>query len=50
MRLGRLRIHIALSNANGDVKNPRSGVRVIVLPSSVYPYFDIEQVEIRKAL
>ena len=45
--LGRLEIHIALSNPNIDVRE--SSLRVIMLPSLVYLYFelDIEQDEIR---
>ena len=45
---GRLEIQIALSNPN--IEMSESSLRVIVLPSLVYPYFDIEQGGIRKAL
>ena len=49
IRLGRLEIHVALSNLKIDV---RIVARVIVLPYLVYPYFelDIELDEIYKAL
>ena len=49
IRLGRLEIHIALSNPKIDV---RIVAWLIVLPYLVYPYFelDIELDEICKAL
>ena len=50
LALGRLEIHIALSNPNIDVRE--SSFRVIMLPSLAYLYFelDIEQNELRKTL
>ena len=39
IRLGHLIIHIAFSNSNIDV---RISLRVIVLPSVVYPYFELD--------
>ena len=39
IRLGHLIIHIAFSNSNIDV---RISLRVIVLPSLVYPYFELD--------
>ena len=50
IRLGHLEIYIFLSNPNIDVRILAQGYYVIVLPSLVYPYFEleIEQDEIRK--